>query len=115
MWGTVIMPYTPNDLFEAFIFAAAVYAITLIVITLFYRRMGELNKKLDRAESSEKLLQTKLDVSITTKEKLQKTLDRVLDILTDGHDRDELLNCLRDAQTNEEKKACINKILGEGT
>jgi hypothetical protein len=90
-----------NDmLFYAFLFAAFVFFVMAYVFHVMYARMGVLNKTLECHK-------TKLKESMATGDKLQKSLDTL--ILR----RTELQDCLNAAKTDEERVACIRKLMDE--
>lgn len=90
-----------NDmLFYAFLFAAFVFFILAYIFHVMYSRMGILNTNLECHK-------VKLKESMATGDRLQKSLDKII------FRRTELSDCLNAAQTDEERVACIKKLMEE--
>lgn len=97
-----------NDiLFYAFLFAAFVFFVMAYVFNVMYARMGILNKNLKDVIKSKQELQMILKDAMARGDLLQKSLDKLI------FRRSELSDCLNAAQTDEERVACIKKLMEE--
>lgn len=98
---------TPGLLFWAFIFASLAFAGMVLYTEKGYRQMIELQREIVGLRGELKNARSELAVADAGRKILTAKIDRLI------MRRDDLLACLSAARNDEEKVACILKLMGE--
>lgn len=102
-------PDTQEEFFAAFMFAASMFLIGVVIVYFQHRQMrGEmrtLHDRLGESIKSESSLKDQLVISDTSKSALAKKIDTLI------MRREDLLKCLQAAPNDEERVLCIHRLM----
>jgi hypothetical protein len=102
-------PTTQEEFFAAFMFAAMMFLTGTIIVYFQHHQsraqMQALHVRLGESINSEISLKNQLVLSETSKATLAKKIDLLI------MRREDLLSCLQAATTDEQRVACIHKLM----
>ena len=87
------------------LFAALAFGILCVIFLVHYRKMVSLEDALRDTKHAKETLTAALQATSSREKKLQASLDRLI------MRREDLLECLKSAKTDEEKVACIKNLI----